>query len=213
MELLFDCLRFLRDHGSKVILVITWVGIALVWRKRRASWFRKEFMNQVNFSLNHIADGALTIRTLLETTAQKVCLNEWGAKLLINAASKTTETDPFVRLSDQGDRDFIHRAVLNTLSERFAETFVAAALGVPVKTSRFFFAITCEKYEDMRTRKIRVLLIAESTLKRFGPGCESDELRVAAPKLSDRIRTLQAMYAENKADTQVLSHLELGIVT
>ena len=82
------------------------------------------------------------------------------------------------------------------MSERFADTFVAAALGLPVKTAKFCFAITCEKYKDIRTLKIRVLLIEENTLARFAPGGDGPTLKLADPKFSDRINSLEAMYTE-----------------
>jgi hypothetical protein len=213
MEWFWHAMEFLRGHGNTMALAITWVGIGLVWWQRRTSWLRKEFTSQVNFSLNYIADNCLVMRTLLETTAQKVILNELGVKLLTSAAAKTTESDPFIRLADSKDRDFINRAVLNVLSERFAETFVAAALGVPVKSGKFCFAITCEKYADIRTLKVRVLLIEESTLQRFAPEGDGETLKLADPKFRDRIRSLEAMYKESKADQHVLGHLELGVVT
>jgi hypothetical protein len=209
---IWHLLELIKNYGSPVALVATWAAIAWVWYKRRVSWLRKEFINQVNFSLNYVVGESLLMRTLLETTAEKVWLNAWGVKKLMAAAARTTERDPFIRLDNAGDRDFINRAVLNVLSERFAETFVAASLGVPVKTAPYRFAITCEKYKDMRTLKIRVLIVEESTLEKFGPEGHSGSLKLANPKFTDRIQSLQAMCAESKADKHVLGLLELGVV-
>lgn len=212
MQWFWTALEFIRTHGNAIALTITWIGIGLVWWRRRSNWLRKEFLTQVTFSLNYVVNGCLIMRTLLETGTDKIFLNEWGIKKLAGAAARTTENDPFIRLADPADRDFINRAVINVLSERFADTFVAAALGVPVRSGRFCFAVTFERYKDIRTRKIRVLLIEESTLKRFAPDGDGESLRLADPKFSDRIKSLEAMFRESQADKTVLGNLELGIV-
>ena len=82
MDNLREVLNFLRNYGPPIALGITWVTIVLVWYGRRARWLRKEFMSQVNFSLNYISNNSLMMRTLLETTTDKVIMNEWGVKTL-----------------------------------------------------------------------------------------------------------------------------------
>ena len=103
--------------------------------RKRADWSRKQFLGQVNFSLTYVGGGTMAMRTLLETTAQKVWLNDLGVKKVAHAAARTTADQPFVSLDDPKDMDFVYRAVLNVLSEKFAEAFLAETLGVPVTTT------------------------------------------------------------------------------
>ena len=118
----------------------------------------------MNFSLNLFGD-TLAMRTLLEVETNEVWPNAHGVKLLHSAAVRTTVADPFIKLPVQADRDFLHRAVKNALSELCPAAFVATALGHPVKTGKFLFAVTCERYPEMRTVKLRVLLVEEGTLR------------------------------------------------
>jgi hypothetical protein len=212
MDTFWKVLDFVRLHVSTVALIVTWITIGLVWWRRRANWLRKEFLSQVNFSLNYVVNHGLAIRTLIETTADKVLLNDWGAGMLTRAATRTSEGDPFIRIADPKDRDFIGRAVLNALSERFANAYLAEALSVPVKTGRFCFAITCEKFKDIRTLKIRVLLIEEAVLQRFAPDGDGKSLGLAESKFGDRIKTLEAMYKQSKSDQSVVWHVQLGVI-
>lgn len=217
MDALLNVANFLKQHWNTFALLVTWVGIAIVWYRRRTEWRRKQFLSQVNFSLNYVVNNTLVMRTLLETAAQQVWLNDYGVKAVFAAAAKATIEHPFIVLDDPKDQEFINRAVLNTLSERFASTFVAAALGAPVRSGSFCFAITCEKYEEIRTLKLRVLIIEENTLKEmFGPAGKGNELQVTNPVYRARLKTLQAihdMYVKDQtAAKPVLGHMELGVL-
>src|SRR5262249_2731469 len=144
---------------------------------------------------NYAAGGQLVMRTLLETTASKVWLNEYGVSRVFKAAAKTTVDNPFLMMKDPADRDFVNRAVLNTLSERFAEAFVATALGEPVVKGPLYFGVTCEKYEDIRRVKLRVLLVEARALEElFGPEGTAETLEVNNPVYRARLATLRVMY-------------------
>ena len=218
MDSFVELLKSLWEHHrNNVALAITWIGIVVVYVRKRILWRRKEFMSQVNFSLNYADAGRLMMRTLLETTAEKVWLNDFGAKLVAAAAQKTTVGHPFIALDDAKDQDFVNRAVLNVLSELFAESFVAASLGMPVKRANYCFALTCEKYAGVRTLKLRVIIIEEQTLLTlFGTGGAGDTLLVSLPHHQDRLKTLQGihdMYVREKTTGRHdLGHVELGVV-
>ena len=105
------------------------------------------------------------MRTLLETSAHQVWLNDLGVRQVVRAAERTTPDQPFVVLDDPADMAFVHRAVLNVLSEKFAEAFVAQASGLPARFDTFHFAVTCERFADIRTLKIRVLVATAADLQ------------------------------------------------
>jgi hypothetical protein len=208
--------NFCMIFGSVVALIATWIGFAVVYIKRRTAWRRKQFLNQVNFSINYLSNDTLAMRTLVESKAQDVWLNEYGVNRVFAAAQKTTVEHPFIVMDDQTDQDFINRAVLNVLSEKFADAFLASALGVPVKQSAFCFAITFERYSEIRTLKLRVLIVEEAVLLRlFGPDGTAASLQLTTVFYKARMQTLKAMYAmyvrDKASEKKALGYMEMGI--
>ena len=216
METLTQIHHALQPYYSVIAIVLTWVGLGVAWRRRRGQWRNKEFLGQVNFSLNLIGD-TLSMRTLRETDTTAVWPNAYGVGLLHAAAKRTTDKNPFIRLPEKSDREYLHRAVKNALSQLCPEAFVAAALGAPVRRGTFLFAITCERYGEIRTIKLRVLLIEEATLREaFAPGGRAEEVRAKLSKYyQTRLNTLQMMYEmDRKAQAggeEELGRVELGI--
>ena len=216
VDFLHNLFGFIKEYWDTIALMLTWAGIGFVYFRRRVHWRSKRFMNQVNFSLNYFQDGKLAMRTLMETSAQHVWLNDYGIKLVTVAADRATITQPFILLNDEKDMHFVNRAVVNTLSERFAEAFIARALGKPVCEGRFYFVITCEKYVEIRTLKLRVLIMSEKTLTEdFAPGGVGAETQIADPVLKARQTTLKGIYRLFEQDReqghQVVGQVDLGI--
>jgi hypothetical protein len=217
MDKLHAFLEFMRPHWSWLALVGTWVGIAIIALRRRQHWRSKHFWTQVNFSLNYRIGDQLAMRTLLESTAPEVWPNEYGVRKVLSAAARTTIEQPFILLDDSRDQEFVNRAVLNALSERFAEVFVAASLGLPVRTGTYCFAVTCEKYVEIRTLKLRVLIMEEQALHAlFGPEGMAEQLVVKNHVYRARLQTLRGLYAlyleDQKAEHPVLGRMELGVL-
>src|SRR5438105_804076 len=97
METLTAVYEFLKPYFAVIALALTWVGFAFAWWRRRGQWQRKEFLGQVNFSLNLFGD-TLAMRTLLEVETTDVWPNAHGVRLLHAAAARTSSDDPFIRL-------------------------------------------------------------------------------------------------------------------
>lgn len=219
MEYFEQVMGFIKQYGSTFALLLTWGGIAVVYLRKRVDWARKSFLGQVNFSLNFVENNTLLLRTLMEESATAVWLNDYGVKQVTAAAEEVTLEQPFLVMTDDNDMDFIKRAVLNVLSERFAEAFVARSQGVPVNSATYVFGITFEKYADIRTRKLRVLLMEEKQLASlFGPEGKGMNLAVVNPLHQDRLRSLKVMHdlyqRQQTADKgpHPLGRLELGVV-
>jgi hypothetical protein len=216
METLTRIYEFMKPHWNTVALLITWLAIAFVAIRRRWHWWRKQFLTQVNFSLNYCIGNSLAMRTLMESTPLQVWSNEYGIQKIFAAAGRTTLENPFIRLANPDDQAFVNRAVLNVLSQRFGEVFIAASLGVPVRTASFCFAVTFEKYEIMRTRKLRVLIVEEQTLRNlFGPDGQADRLEINNEVYQTRLASLRAMFNQYMKDhgssNPVLGRVELGV--
>ena len=213
-------LELILDHWELALLAGTWLGIGALAVKRRYDWRQRRFAQQVNFSLNSLVEesGAnrLLLRTLLEESAANVWINDYGVGRVLKAARRTTVERPFLQIPEARDRDIVMVAVLNVLSERFSDAFVARVLGVPSKADTFLFGLTWERYGEMRTQKLRVMVIKQSDLARMFEGGEDPiELRVAADSHRPRIDTLRQMYtlwSSPDADERgAIGEVELGM--
>lgn len=206
---------FLQSYGALLAIVFSWIMVAWVYVTKRAAWREKRFIRQVNFSLNVLdSDNQLHFRTLIETTAEDVWKSEIAVDTVLRAAEKTTEEQPFIVLDDASDMGYVLRAALNALSEKYSDAFIAKSLGKNIWTRKFVFGITCEKYGDTPTQKIRVMIVPETYLALFlHPDANNLWVNVSSHK--PRLRTLQVMaklYASKKREErQVLETIELGL--
>lgn len=206
-------LAFFAEQWKLIILIATWAGILIGWYRRRRSWRDRHFARLVNLSLNHVVDGRLQFRTLLEESADRVWLNDYGIGRVLEAARQATADDPFLRLDDAEEMNMVNRAVLNVLSEHFAQAHLAVSLGLPVRLADYVFGITHERYGQLRTHKLRVMVIREDLLARFAPG-SADPVEPPNQQIHrDRHQTLQVMAALWQAPVgrARLGKLELGI--
>lgn len=196
MNVVQPVIDFVRQYGAALSLAFTWGAFAWIYLAKRSDWSRKQFLSQVNFSLNYVSAGRLVMRTLVEVSAQSVWMNDLGVRTVRRAASRTTTHQPFVKLDDEADMNFVYRAVLNVLSEKFADSFLAESMGLPVETSEYWFAITMERYSDIRTLKLRVLLVATRDLETVFASNppEGHGVTVHNDLYRSRLRTLQAMH-------------------
>ena len=65
-------------------------------------------------------------------------------------------------------------------------------MGLPVKSAVYRFAVTMERYSDLRTLKLRVIIVAESDLaSEFAP---ASRIEVPNPLYAVRLKTIQAMH-------------------
>jgi hypothetical protein len=210
------------DNWELVLLLITWSAIGAVSIRRQHDWRHRRFTQQVNFSLTTPVERAgsetLLLRTLLEESAANVWLNEFGVSRVLKAARVTTREDPFLRIVQRRDRDLVMNAVLNVLSERFSDAFVARAVGVPIKTGVFLFGLTWERYGEMKTQKLRVILVKRTDLERlFDKASGERELGVIEDSHRPRIETLRRMFelwsSSNQEDRDMIREVELGIAS
>jgi hypothetical protein len=215
-------LDLILDHWELALLLATWSLIGVFAIKRRYDWRQRRFTQQVNFSLNSLAeaDGShtLQLRTLLEDSAAQVWINDYGVGRVLKAARRTTVENPFLKIVESRDRDLVMIAVLNVLSERFSDAFVARVLGIPAKTEPFLFGLTWERYGEMKTQKLRVMVIKRSDLQAmFGDGTDSREISVAEASHRPRINTLRRMYAlwtsADAVEHGSIGEVELGMPT
>lgn len=198
MQQLFESiLNQIRDHGIKFLSAAAFTVVGwLIGRWRAAqSWKKREFFNRLNISLNSIRDGRLLIRTVLEKTCEDVFLNKVAVERLLKAALLTTTENPFIPVA-KDDRWFYLNAVLNELSETFAEGLFRREAGKPHDCLRYLICLTNECDGDVKTRKIRAMVIRKDNLLNL----PKEQPALESPSHSIRWKTLQQMQKAYAAD-------------
>ena len=155
-------------------------------------------------------------RSLLEQSAAQVWINDYGVSRVLKAARRTTVERPFLQITEARDRDIVMVAVLNVLSERFSDAFVARVLGIPAATDSFLYGLTWERYGEMKTRKLRVMVIKRSDLQNmFEDRLDPREICIAEESHRPRISTLRQMYelwsSSDADDRGAIGEVELGM--
>jgi hypothetical protein len=198
----------LSDHGIKYLTAagFTLAGwLAARWKAAR-DWRKREFFNRLNVSLNALHDGQLLIRTVLEKSCAEIFLNSLAAQRLIQAAQKTTPDNPFIPIRNE-DRWFYLNAVLNELSERFANGLFRREAGLTVNAQRFLICLTNEADGDVRTRKIRAMVIRKDLLENL----PQTPLKLEKPGHKVRWKTLQLMQQKWKSDPTLFIEVEVVV--
>jgi hypothetical protein len=201
MEQFLNSLRDLTmEHGVKLLTAAAFTLVGWLFGRWRASrsWKKREFFNRLNVSLNTIHEGKLLIRTVLEKTCEEVLLNSVAVDQLIKAAQKTTKQNSIIPLPKE-DRWFYLNAVLNEISETFAEGLFRREAGKPCDAVRYLICLTNECDGDIRTRKVRAMVIRKESLVNL----PSEVPALESPNHAIRWTTLQQLkksYATDPAD-------------
>lgn len=187
---MIDLLEYVRDNWEPLALAVSLIVALIAYLKTRATWKSRNFMSRVNLSLNYVEDNKLKIRTLREDDIGRILLgNKHGKRLLLRAARKTTVGEPFLSLP-QPDAWVVLNAILNELSEQFADGFLARSMGLSTRSATYVFGVTCEKDRDVRINKIRVMIIKRSLLERID---DLEEVEFESPLHHIRLETLRLM--------------------
>lgn len=183
----------LREHSVKLVVGFLLMVVGWYFGRRRAHhhWKKQEFLDRLNVSLNMIENGTLKFRTLSEKRCESVFLNTVAAETVQRLARQTTAADPILPIPES-DMWYYLNAILNDLSEQFAAGALRRDQGAPVSTAVYLLTLTCETAGDLRTRKIRAMVMRKSVLTQLPvemPQLESD-------RHGTRWKTLQFMAAE-----------------
>jgi hypothetical protein len=194
------------DHWLKILSA---VGFSLMgwlvahWRASR-SWHRREFFQRINFSLNSISDDKLLIRTLSEKSCAEIFLNEYAIRQLNKLGAQTTPDDPVVPIP-RDDCWYFLNAVLNELSEQFATGLIAREAGKHVVSARYLICLTNECDGDIRTRKLRAMVVRRDLLLHLPEETPTFE----SPTHAIRWKTLQQLNIRHKKEPWRFLEVEL----
>ncbi len=199
--------KHLREKVIGLVIAALFAAIGWYWGKRRAraEWKRREFFDRLNVSLNILRDNKLLIRTILEKSCQEFFLNTAATETILAATQKTTEANSLIPLPKEDCWYFLN-AVLNEVAEKFAEGQIKRDLGIPVQTERYLICLTNECSGEIKTRKLRAMLIQKKLLEKL----PTDQPTLESPNHQTRWTTLQQLAASYR--TEPFRFLEMEIV-
>ncbi|MCA9090771.1 MAG: hypothetical protein KDA90_19285 [Planctomycetaceae bacterium] len=195
-----------KEHYLKAVLAGAGMCIGWIigrWRARR-NWERREFYDRLNVSLNLISDNTLLIRTLLEKRCEEIFLNTAASKTVIDAARNTTLQDCLLPLKKE-DYWYYLNAVLNEISEKFAEGPMLRAMGQQVQCQKFTICLTSEADGNLRMRKVRAMVIGETLLSNL----PEEPPRFESPHHDTRWKTLKQLAAARTKSPEKFLTVEL----
>lgn len=203
VEVLVDQVQ---GHGVKVAtaLVLMAVGWWLGSRRARHEWRKKEFLNRLNVSLNTLTGGKLLIRTILEKSNSEIFLNSLASETVVQAARKTSEQDPLLPLP-KDDYWYYLNSILNEIAEKFAAGTLKRDMGLPVSSERYVVCLTCESAGDLRTRKVRAMVIQKKVLQKL----PAEPPQFESPQHATRWKTLQQLAAELQRNPHRFLEMEI----
>lgn len=208
LQQLIDLLTdFVHDNWMKMLTGA--VLMALGWlfgkRKARSDWRKREFFHRLNVSLNLLIPGEpLQIRTLLEKSCDDVFLNAVATESVSAAARQTKPDNPLLPLPKEDYWQYLN-AVLNEVAEHFSVGEIRRDMGLPVTRTKYLICLTSECAGEMRTRKVRAMVIQKKHL---------EQLPEAQPKLEHsshitRWETLKVLSQEYKKNPWQFIEMEL----
>lgn len=205
-EVISTLFEYLHDHWIKFLTAAAFmvVGWFLGKRRAKAQWRKKEFLNRINVSLNVLRDGKLMIRTILEKTAEEIFLNSVAAEAVIASAGNTSPQDALLPLPEKEYWYYLN-SILNEIAEKFAQGQLRRDMGQPVQRELYLLCLTCECAGEMRTRKIRAMMIRKASLESLPAGQPQFE----NPTHLTRWETLRQLASSWKAKPHCFLEMEV----
>ena len=158
----------------------------------------------MNVSLNEITEGTLRIRTVLEKNGQDIFLNSVAAAAVADAAEETTLEDPTLPLP-KGEYWYYLNSVLNEIAEKFSTGVIRRDMGLETKTTAYVICLTSECDDDVKTRKVRAMLIRSSLLENL----PADMPKLERDTHSVRWNTLQILARERTKNPWKFLEMEI----
>lgn len=164
-EVIRSFLSYLAGNWPELLWILVAAGCAsyIAGRRARSRWMKRDFLNRLNVTLTSVDEGTLRIRTILEMDCDAIFLNPTAANAIVKYAKLTTKEDPILPIPEDDCWQYLN-AVLNEISEHFSEGQIKRDLGLKVERGEFVLCLTCERAGEIRTQKVRGMLIRKSLL-------------------------------------------------
>lgn len=182
--------EFISNHWLKVLgsIAAAIFGTVIIYLRNYREWTSRQFYGTFNISFDTIRNNYLLTTAILEDNIDSALSNvPHAVKIIQGAAKKTTEENPFLILPEE-DRHHI----MSQIRASIAETNQSFSWGGAQKRPRChqvgcYFALTYERFEGMKTGKIRVIVVPEWVFDKL----EAPELKTEYVHHKDRIETLK----------------------
>lgn len=207
-ELLDNIAKQLHDKivGISIAAVFTFLGWYFGKWRASAVWRRKEFFDRLNVSLNILREGKLQIRTILEKSCQEVFLNSAATESIIALSRKTTEQDSIIPLP-KDEYWYYLNAVLNEIAEKFSVGQIRRDLGQTTVGEKYLICLTNECAGEMKTRKLRAMLIQHKLLLNL----PAEQPAFESPHHIVRWQTLKQLAAEFQKNPHRFLEIEVVV--
>lgn len=200
--------KHLNDKIAGVVIAAVFAFLGWYWGKRKADakWQRREFFDRLNVSLNMIREGTLHIRTILEKGCAEVFLNSSATETIIALSQQTTPQDSIIPLPKEEYWYYLN-SVLNEIAEKFSEGQIKRDLGLPVTGERYVICLTNETSGEMKTRKLRAMLIQKKLLTHL----PTEQPKFESPHHITRWQTLNQLAAEYQRNPHRFLEMEIVV--
>jgi hypothetical protein len=142
----------------------------------------------------------------MEKSCEDVFLNQSATERVLASAKQTTAANPILPLP-KVDYWYYLNQILNELAEKFATGPLKNDLKLPVTSARYLICLTSESAGDIRTRKIRAMIIRKEQLMNLPETTPQFE----SSHHITRWETLQRMKAAYEKDPYLFLEMELGV--
>lgn len=182
-------IEYLSENWPRLItLLIAAVASFFAGRAAQSRWKKRDFLHRLNVSLTTLDAGTLRIRTLLEMDCDEIFLNPSASKEVVKLARKTTVKDPILPIPKDDCWQYLN-AILNEVSERFAEGQIKRDLCLPVERGDYVLCLTREAAGNVRTQKLRCIIVRKSLLSNV----PEEQPKFESPTHITRWETLQIL--------------------
>lgn len=207
-ELLQTIWKNLHDKIAGVLIAAVFTFLGWYWGKRKADakWQRREFFDRLNVSLNMVREGTLQIRTILEKGCAEVFLNSSATETIISLSRQTTPQDSIIPLPKEEYWYYLN-AVLNEVAEKFSVGQIKRDLGLEVTGERYVICLTNETSGEMKTRKLRAMLIQKKLLTHL----PTQQPKLESPHHTTRWQTLNQLAAEYQRNPHRFLEMEIVV--
>lgn len=116
------------------------------------------------------------------------------------------QADPLLPL-EEDDAWYLLNAVLNEISEQFALGHIKKDMGETVRSERYLICLTNERAGELKTRKIRAMVIQKKVLLAL-----PEEIpKLESPQHATRYRTLKRLAEEYRGNPARFLDMEICV--
>lgn len=190
------------SYAALTASIILWAPVALATAFFFAYLYAtKSFSDQLDYTGNFFEPSfvsdqeafVLRIRNYRRVpTSDLITSNIFFRLALAGALFLVKKHDPFVRMS-AGDMDVLQPNIISGYSEVFNTNLAARQAGHSVSEEEYFLAVSYEKHDGAKSRKIRVIVATETELTLVSDPDFCKKVTFERAHHANRLITLQKM--------------------